>query len=85
MNMLQRYLTTATICALLPTPHYAMDDLQLLQIATELGSVLAAEEICGLTYDQAAIGAFIDKTVPADAMGFAANLQMMTDGAAYSA
>ncbi len=49
-------------------------------LALNLGSVLAAEEGCGLEYDQAAIAAFIQKSVPADDRGFPSTLNMMTDG-----
>lgn len=36
--------------------------LKMMQVATDLGTVFAAEEPCGLSYDQDAIGAFIEKT-----------------------
>lgn len=49
-------------------------------MATELGSVLASEEACGLTFDQAAVAAFIEEKVPADDMGFTSTLSMMTKG-----
>jgi hypothetical protein len=49
-------------------------------LAVNLGDVLASEAFCGLTYDQAAISAFIDKHVKADDMGFTSTLQMMTEG-----
>ncbi|WP_054310010.1 hypothetical protein [Mesorhizobium sp. 1M-11] len=51
-----------------------------LVLANELGNVLAAEELCGLTFDQPAIAAFIEKRVPADDMSFAGFLQMQVDG-----
>jgi hypothetical protein len=54
-----------------------------LLLANELGSVLAAEDFCGLSYDQAAIQAFIESKVKADDMGFAGDLQMQTQGQAY--
>ena len=59
------------------------DDLQRMQLATDLGSILASEELCGLEYDQDAIGAFIDEHVSADDMGFPSLLQMMTEGSAF--
>ena len=49
-------------------------------LAVNLGDVLASEAFCGLTYDQAAIGAFINKNVKAEDMGFTSTLQMMTEG-----
>lgn len=54
--------------------------LQSMQIANDLGTVLASEEVCGLSYDQAAIEAFIAKKVSADDMSFASTLNMMVMG-----
>lgn len=54
-----------------------------MQMALNLGAVLAAEKPCGFAYDQAAIEAFIDKNVPADDMGFPAMLTTMTSGAEF--
>ena len=51
-----------------------------MNIASNLGSVLASEEKCGLSYSQPAIETYIDKNVPADDMGFASTLSMMTQG-----
>lgn len=51
-----------------------------MMVASQLGNVLAAEEFCGLTYDQEAIQAFIEKNVRADDMGFAGMLSLMTGG-----
>jgi len=51
--------------------------------AVNLGSVLAAESFCGLTYDQDAISAWIDTNTDPGDMGFASSLSMMTDGASY--
>ena len=64
-------------------PAFSWDQTQSTKFAVELGSVLAAEQICDLRYDQAAITALIEKTVPAEDMGFAGTLTMMTDGTAY--
>ena len=55
-----------------------------MEVATSLGSVLASEEPCGLSYDHAAIERYIEKNVKADDMGFAGMLNMMTSGSAYS-
>ncbi|MCO5082631.1 MAG: signal recognition particle [Rhizobiaceae bacterium] len=54
--------------------------LESMQIANELGTVIASEEVCGLSYDQAAIEAFIAKKVSADDMSFASTLNMMVMG-----
>lgn len=53
-------------------------------LATDLGNILASEEICDLTYDQAAISAFIESKVPADDMSFPSMLQTMTMGQEYT-
>lgn len=58
-------------------------DMQAMTQANELGSILAAEEFCGLTYDQDAIQAWITSNVAADAMGFAGTLTMMVAGAEF--
>ncbi|WP_236764482.1 signal recognition particle [Agrobacterium tumefaciens] len=50
------------------------------QIAVQLGTVLAAEDFCGLTYDHKMIEAYIEKNVPADDMGFPSFLELMTSG-----
>lgn len=46
--------------------------------AIQLGSVLAGEDFCGLSYDQAAIRSYIEKNVRADDMSFPNDLQTMT-------
>lgn len=48
--------------------------------ALALGNVLASEEVCGLTYDQDAIGKYIEQNVAEDDMQFASTLQLMTEG-----
>lgn len=54
--------------------------LESMRLATELGTVLASEEPCGLTFDQSAIAAFIEGKVAADDMSFASRLNLMTKG-----
>lgn len=74
----------AAICASslsLPHPGSASaQDLKSMQLAHELGSVISAEAPCGLTYDQAAISAFIEKRVRADDMAFSGQLRVQTSG-----
>lgn len=54
-----------------------------MQKAQQLGTVLAAEDFCQLSYDQDAIGQWIDEnTDPAD-MGFSGSLTMMTEGSTF--
>lgn len=57
--------------------------LESMSLANELGSVLASEKACNLAFDQAAIAAFIEAKVPANDMGFASTLNMMTQGSKY--
>ena len=51
-----------------------------MDVAMQLGSILAAESVCGLTFDQGAIRAYIEKKVKADDMQFPSMLQLMTKG-----
>lgn len=66
-------------CAIAATAA-AMDDLEAITIAGSLGSVIAAENACGLTFDQSAISAYITETVPPDRMDFASLLQTQVLG-----
>ncbi len=59
-------------------------DLESFRLASQLGTVLGSEKACGLSYDQAAIAAFIEAKVAADDMSFASNLRMMTEATAYN-
>lgn len=58
-------------------------DFKSMQLAHELGSVIASEEACSLSYDQAAIAAFIEKKVRADDMAFSGQLNVQTSGIGY--
>lgn len=62
---------------------FAWSDLDRMQVASALGTVLAAEEVCGLSFDQEAVRGFIDEKVPADDMQFPGMLQTMTMGAGH--
>lgn len=75
-------LTRAGICvaAVFAASAGAAQDMKAIALANELGSVLASEALCELSYDQAAISAFVEKRVKADDMSFANNLRMMTGG-----
>jgi hypothetical protein len=66
--------------ALLFTSAAVGQDLKSMTLANELGSVLASESLCELSYDQAAITAFIEKRVRADDLAFASTLRAMTSG-----
>lgn len=65
------------------TPAAALD-LETLQLANALGSLLASEEPCGLSYDQSAIQAFISERVDPAQMDFAPQLSAQTSGMSYS-
>lgn len=56
---------------------YAADSMSL---ALNLGTVLGSEKFCGLTFDQKAITAYIEKNIRADDMSFPAMLTTMTGG-----
>ena len=73
------FLAASITVSLLASPSLAASR-SAVSLASDLGSVLASESICGLTYDQAAIGAWIEKEVPAEAMDFPSSLQTMTRG-----
>lgn len=78
--MFKPFLMTALCAAPLPLTAQSMASMQKAQ---DLGTLLAAEEFCSLTYDQGAIGRWIDEnTDPAD-MGFSGTLNMMTEGSAF--
>jgi len=53
-------------------------------MANELGTILASEEYCGLTFSQDAIAEWIDQNIDPSDMGFSGTLQMMTEGARYN-
>ena len=72
------------LLALLVPGALRAQSLESMNVANQLGTVLASEEFCGLSYDQAAIEKFIEEKVAADDMGFASNLQVMTEGQRYS-
>jgi hypothetical protein len=54
-----------------------------IQLANELGTVLASEGACGLSFNQEAITAFIEEQVPEDDMGFPSILQTMITGTEF--
>lgn len=54
--------------------------LESMQLAQNLGNVIASEKFCNLEYNQRAIADFIAKNVREDDMSFAGMLQLMTEG-----
>lgn len=51
--------------------------------ATELGTVLAAEDLCGLSFNQGAVADWIDNNTDPSDMGFPGTLQMMVEGSKF--
>ncbi len=64
-------------------PALALDSLERMNLANALGSIIAAEQFCGLAYAQPAIAAYIEAKVPADDMDFPPLLTGMISGATY--
>lgn len=57
--------------------------LETMQLATNLGTVIAAETYCGLSYDQSAVAGYIEKNVKPGDMSFPSTLQLMIEGAKF--
>jgi hypothetical protein len=74
-------LRIAAVLALLPAAAVALDDLETMELATNLGAVLAGGEKCGYTFEDSAVIAFVRENVPAEDLGFSAMLNTMTMGA----
>ena len=53
-------------------------------LALQLAQVLGSEKSCGLTYDQAAIEAFIKDRVPADDLQFTSQLNLFISGVQFN-
>jgi len=54
-----------------------------MQVASELGTLLASETYCGLSYDPSAIETYVDTHVDPTDMGFAGTLNMVVRGTQY--
>lgn len=65
------------------TPAFAQDPLVTMVRASELGSVLASEGICDLSYKQEAIEAWISAKVPANDISFASTLDTAVMGGKF--
>lgn len=48
------------------------------KVANDLGTVLAAEDVCGLSYDQDAIQKYVTEIVPSDVTSFPGTLGLWT-------
>ncbi|WP_247653367.1 signal recognition particle [Pannonibacter phragmitetus] len=62
---------------------HAQGALDSMRKAQQLADVLGSEAACGLTYDQEAISAYIDKAIPADDMSFTSNLNMFVSATEF--
>jgi hypothetical protein len=71
-------LTALLLC--LATPAAAMTDIEETEAVMMLSTLIGSEQACGLTYDQAAIAAWITTNVPPDRLNFAGALQLITQG-----
>jgi hypothetical protein len=69
----------SVILLMLATPA-AAQNLESMQKATNLGTIIASESACGLTLNQAGIQAWIAANVSPDDLDFASTLSMMTLG-----
>ena len=69
-----------TVVACLASASAFAGSLDSMNLANELGSIIASEKACGLTYDQAAISSFIESKVSASDMSFPSALNMMVKG-----
>lgn len=78
---MRHYLCAAL--AFMAAPAFALSDLEAMKLSGDLGSVLASEEACGLSYNQDAIAAFIAKEVPPERMDFANQLNTAVMGGTY--
>jgi hypothetical protein len=79
-NLLRVLLVIHGTLAAIPSIAQNFDSMQL---ATQLGGLLASEGFCGLSYNQTAIEKFIDERVAADDLSFPSTLSLMTEGASY--
>ncbi len=71
---------SAALVVSTPLSALAWDDFESMTLANALGTVLASESRCTLTYNQDAIAAFIEQSVPASDLNFAPMLNTMTMG-----
>jgi len=82
---------SATVILLIAFPAHSFN-MQNLEVAENLGSLLASEDLCGLNYNLDAIDAYVDSNVDHSDMGFAGDLtgfiamsEMMLDSHSESA
>lgn len=64
-------------------PAAASAQMEAMKLASDLGSLIGSETFCGLSYNQAAIAAYIDAKAPKGDLGFAQNMSIMATGAEF--
>lgn len=65
------------------TERVRAQSLETMQLAIDLGAVIAAETFCGLTFDQLSVAAFIEKKVKPNDMSFPTTLQTVIEGSKF--
>ena len=76
MKRISLMVSAAALLLEATSPAHATDD----NLAFQLGTIFGSESFCGLSFNQAAIQAFIEKNVREDDLQFAGELSTMTDG-----
>lgn len=74
---------TIAACLFLAAPA-AAQDLEMINLANALATVLASEGPCGLAFDAGAIRAFIAENVPPESLDFASTLGGFTAAQGYA-
>jgi len=85
-DVLRKLMLDLTLIAAvaLPSPSAAQKgQMESMSLAQLLGDLLASETPCNLSYNQAAISAFINQRVRADDLQFNSLLTLMTNGSAF--
>lgn len=72
----------AATAAVLSQSAFALSD-DPVRIALDLGTVIGSEQACGLSYDLAAIEAFIDSNAPASDMQFMSTMNTSVSATHY--
>jgi hypothetical protein len=74
----------AVFALLMPVAGHAAS-MDSMTFAHQLGTLIAGETVCELSFDQSAIEALINKRVKSDDMSFAATLTTMVQGSIFQA
>lgn len=84
-NILRRAAVALLLASAFAPVALGQASLETMSLANNLGTVIAGEKVCGFTYNQQAIAAFISENVPADDLDFAPMLAMSVTGQEFSA